>query len=453
MSRHLTPLIAVALLVFGSVEPVAAVVRPSETVAIPILNATTPGTDLRIALGRLLGEHAHLLMAAMRSAASADPDFDALEAGLNANTEAIRQAVASVYGDDAGTAFRPIWQRHVDASIAFARASKASDQAAADAAMSEMATYRTEFVAFLKSANRKISGDAEIHALQLHLDQLMSFLGQDYGRAFTTERAAYSHMFDFGDDLARGIIAQFPDRYPDGAVAFSPRATLRLTLSRLLGEHLVLAAAAMRGGLFQRADAAAAADSLNANSADLASAIGRIFGSSAQSAFAELWSRHIVTYLAYIDAVRDNDAGARQATLMSLHEYHIALADFLHGAIPGLARADVEQLISHHVTALINQVDAAAAGDYVRAVTVTREAYAQMFVVGDALGNGIADEFPERFADVEKIPATDTAPGPLEALPSGWLPLSAALFATVLIVVLAAVSRGRHREAAHRRRP
>jgi hypothetical protein len=57
----------------------------------------------------------------------------------------------------------------------------------------------------------------------------------------------------------------------------------------------------------------------------------------------------------------------------------------------------------------VNQVDAAAAGDHVRTVAVTREAYAQMFVVGDALGRGIASQFPERFGDVKDVPSTDTA--------------------------------------------
>jgi hypothetical protein len=167
----------------------------------------------------------------------------------------------------------------------------------------------------------------------------------------------------------------------------------------------------MRADLVQGADASAAAKALDANSADLSDAIGRVFGMDARAAFADLWKRHIETYLAYIQAVRTSDAAGRKAALESLHRYHITLAEFLHKAIPGVSQADIEELISHHVTALINQVDAAAAGDHVRAVTVTREAYAQMFVVGDALGNGIADEFPDRFGDVSQIPPTNTEPG------------------------------------------
>jgi hypothetical protein len=399
-----------AILLLVAAGPVAGSERIPVAPEVVPSAAPTPASDLRMALGRLLGEHAYLLMSAMRADADAAPDAPALTNGLDANSQALKDAFASVYGEAAGAAFEPIWQRHIDASTAYAKAARAGDATGTRAALDELSAFSKQFGEFLTGANPKISPDAEVHAMQLHLDQLTSFLENDYQQAFATQRAAYSHMFDFGDEIARAIVAQFPDRFPDGAVAFSPRTTLRLTLGRLLGEHLVLAAAAMRSGLVQGADSSAAVGSIGQNSADLAEAIGRIFGADARDAFADVWARHIETYLQYIDAVRAGDAAGRQSALESLHGYHVTLAKFLHDAIPDLSQADVEALISHHVTALINQVDAAAAGDEERAVTVTREAYGQMFVVGDALGNGIADEFPDRFSDVEQIPATNTEP-------------------------------------------
>jgi hypothetical protein len=408
MPWRLASRIALTLLALFVVAPVSASDRRSVIEQRVQTTAPAPASDLRIGLGQLLGEHAYLLMSAMRARADGAPDVDALVTGLDANTQGLRSAIGSVYGDDAGSAFEPIWQRHIDASMAWASAAKAGDAAASDAALEELAIFGREFRTFLTDANPKISSDAEVHAVQLHLDQLTSFLDEDYEQAFATQRVAYSHMFEFGDDIARAIVAQFPDRFPDGAVAFSPRTTLRLTLGRLLGEHLVLAAAAMRAGLVQGEDTNAALGSLGRNSADLSDAIGRIFGAAARDAFADVWARHIETYVRYIEAVRTGDASARQTALESLHRYHVTLAEFLHGAIPGLSQADIEALISHHVSALINQVDAAAAGDHVRAVTVTREAYAQMFVVGDALGGAIADQFPKRFRDVRQIPPTNT---------------------------------------------
>ena len=197
------------------------------------------------------------------------------------------------------------------------------------------------------------------------------------------------------------------------AVAFSPRTALRLDLGRLLGEHLVLAAEAHRAGLDAQPDAVAAKAALASNTKDLAVLIGRVYGSDAQAAFSKLWSSHINTYLRYIDAIRSGDISGRSNALGELQRYPPSLATFLHAAVPGLAVADLEPLISHHISALINQVDAAAAGDSVRSVAVTREAYVHMFVVGDALGSGIADQFPDRFQDLKQLPGTSTA-GPLE---------------------------------------
>jgi hypothetical protein len=416
MASHVSGAVAAVALSLTLVAPVQASVDDQPPMADPRLAASTPASDLRITLGRLLGEHAYLVMEAMRAASERRPDFDALNSGLAANTVLLRDALAHVYGNAAGKAFQPIWQQHIDALFDWSRAKAAGDVAAADAALATLQQYRTDLGKFLTGANPKVSGDAEAHALQLHLDQLTSFVGMDYAHSFATERAAYSHMFEFGDDLARAIITQFPDRYPDGNVAFSPRTSLRLDLGRLLGEHLVVAAEAMRAGLAERADMTAAATSLEANSKDLAALIGRVFGADAEKAFGEVWGRHLVTYLEYIEAVRDGDAAARTSALESLSTYHRALAEFLNGAIPALDRSDLETLISHHVTALINQVDAAAADDHARTVAVTREAYAQMFSVGDALGTAIANQFPDRFQDLKELPRTDT---PLDPHSSG----------------------------------
>ena len=406
MASRVTRAVAVIALSLALVAPAQASVEDRRPLAEPGL-ATRASADLRIALGRLLGEHAYLVMEAMRAASEGRPDFQALNSGLEANTVALRDALAHVYGNAAGKAFVPIWQQHIDALFDWSRATAAGNAAAADAALATLQQYRTDFGKFLTDANPNISGDAESHALQLHLDQLTSFVSMDYAQSFATERAAYAHMFEFGDDLARAIIAQLPDHYPDGNVAFSPRTSLRLDLGRLLGEHLVVAAEAMRAGLADRPDRAASAASLDANGKELAAAIARIFGADAGSAFDELWGRHITTYLAYIEAVREGDEAARADALASLHSYHTALAEFLNAAVPALSVADLEAMISHHVTALINQVEAAAAGDHERTVAVTREAYAQMFEVGDALGTAIANQFPDRFSDVKEIPPTD----------------------------------------------
>ena len=402
-------------------------------------------SDLRLALGRLLGEHAYLTMEAMRAAAANRPDANALIGALGQNTADLTDAVSGVYGSAAGDRFRELWQQHIDALISWARAHATGDSAAVQAAVASMASFRTTFSAFLGKANPHLSGDAEAHALQMHLDQLTAFVDMDYAQVFATERAAYAHMFEFGDGLASAIAAQFPKRYVGINVAFSPRTALRLDLGRLLGEHLILAAEALRSGLDAQPDAGAARDALAANTADIALLVGRIYGADAQAAFNQLWARHIATYLRYVDAVRSGNTTDRAAALAELRSYPLTLAQFLHGAIPALRVTDVETLLSHHVSALISQVDATAAGDSVRSVAVTREAYAHMFLVGDVLGTAIANQFPERFRDMKELPGTSTAPG--ESDSTGNQRLFVALAGAIAFVLGAALPRRRFTRA------
>ena len=381
--------------------------------ATSIVEASAPrvtASDLRLTLGRLLGEHAYLTMEAMRATAANRSDASALGGALSDNTTDLTKAFAGVYGASAGERFRQLWQQHIDALISWSRAHAAGDAAGEAAARATMLDFRTAFSSFLHKANPRLSGDAEAHAVQLHLDQLTSFVDQNYAQVFATARAAYGHMFEFGDSLAAAIAAQFPKRYTGVGVAFSPRTALRLDLGRLLGEHLILAAEAHRSGLDAQPDATAARDALAANTADIAAMIGRVYGHGAQVAFSKLWTSHITSYLTYIDAIRAANTTERSTSLGELQRYPPSLAEFLHAAVPSLAVADLEPLISHHVSALINQVDATAAGDNVRSVAVTREAYAHMFIVGDALGSGIADQFPDRFKDQKELPGTSTLP-------------------------------------------
>src|SRR4051794_23065840 len=165
-----------AILLLVAAGPVAGSERVPAAREVASSAAPTPASDLRMGLGRLLGEHAYLLMSAMRADADGAPDAPALTTGLDANTQALKDAFASVYGEQAGAAFEPIWQRHIDASTAYAKAAKAGDATGTRAALDELSAFSKQFARFLTGANPKISPDAEVHAMQLHLDQLTSFL-------------------------------------------------------------------------------------------------------------------------------------------------------------------------------------------------------------------------------------------------------------------------------------
>ncbi|HKF86162.1 MAG TPA: hypothetical protein VKB30_10285 [Candidatus Limnocylindrales bacterium] len=371
-----------------------------------------PATGLRIALARLLGEHAYLLMESMRAAARNEGEAAAVEASLDANSDTLGKAVSSVYGADAGTAFRALWERHVVAALDYARATAAGDAAGAKSATDELEAFQTAFNEFLAKANPKLDAHAEEAAVQLHLEHVQHFAAGDFAAAYESARRAYGHMFDLGDMLARAIATQYPDRFPDVAVAFSPASELRVYLDRLLGEHLILAAEAMRATIADAPDVAAARQALDANAKDLRDAVASVYGEKAGTAFGEVWTAHLVAYLDYVEAVRTGDQARIDTVRQTLEAYGKVFGDFMANANPKLTSEGVSELISSHTASLVQMVDQYRAENYPAAYATASEAYVHMFDVGDALAGAIAAQFPDRYADVAELPRTDTGPAP-----------------------------------------
>jgi hypothetical protein len=385
-----------------------------------------PATQLRVALARMLGEHAYLLMELMRAETATPGEGEAARATVDANTESLAAAVASVYGDDAGEAFRALWDRHIVAAAAFARATAAGDTAGAEAARHELHAFQSAFDKFLAGANPKLDADAESAAVQLHLEHVEHFAAGDFSAAYTSAREAYGHMFDMGDMLARAIARQFRDRFPDVRVAFSPASELRIYLDRLLGEHLILAAEAMRAGMSEAPDFAATRQALDANASDLSEAVSSIYGDDAGAAFGEVWNAHLVAYLDYVEAVREGDADRIATVRQTLDAYGRVFGEFMASANPKLSADGVAEMIAMHTASLVKMVDAYRTNDYATANAIAADAYVHMFEVGDALAAAIAAQIPTRYADLAELPATDTAPAPRHAArhpsarPAGW---------------------------------
>ena len=436
LSRRPTLGVAVISVVLGATLSVGGSPLSGQPVARAAESAADqPATVLRVTLGRLLAEHAYLTLEAMRSVALSGGDRQAIVTALRDNTEALSGAVESVYGAGAADVFERLWNDHIDGVVAYAEAVTAGNLSGAEAALGVLAEYRNAFSAFLAGANPEISADGEAVALQLHLDQLTAFADGDYALGFETGREAYSHMFTLGDDLAKAIAAQFPDRFPGARVAFSPKAELRVALGRLLGEHLVLAAEAMRSGLSGTPDFDSAKGALDANSRDLAAAVGGVYGDEAGRAFLDLWITHTAAYLEYIEAFDEADDAAKAEALATLRDYPDEFATFISAANPNLPEEAVQDLIRRHGEALISQVDAYAARDYPRSVTIVAEAHTHMFDVADALADGIAAQFPDRFSDLSGAPATDTA-GTSQGAGAGSSPST--LLAVLVLMSLAA---------------
>jgi hypothetical protein len=407
---------------FASVLLLVALALPATAASPP-----TPVIQLRETLGRALGEHTYLALEAMRSVIQGSADPTPLVDALEDNSATLESAFGGIYGAAAGTEFGRLWRQHVTALVTYANARKAGNEASAQSALTTLATYRRDFTAFLTRTDPGLGGEHEAVALQLHIQQLVAFADARFESAFQAERVAYAHMFELGDHFARAISKRFSQRFQGANVAFSPSGELRMDLGRLLGEHLILAAQAMRAGIDRSPDAEAATAALDENAADLSDVIARVYGPAAGEGFARVWAPHIERYLAYVAAIVDSDTAAKEQALAALRAYPAQIASFLVAANPRFPRVAVTEMIGHHVESLIEVVDRYAAGDIAGSVDAVRTAHNHMFEVSAALTRGIVAQFPGRYLDLDHLPATDLGDGAAGA--ERALPLVAMFFA------------------------
>jgi hypothetical protein len=181
-------------------------------------SADSPAADLRSALDQLLGEHVQLAVDATNAALNGRTDeFNAAAAALDANSVDISQAIASVYGEDAGEAFLGLWRSHITMVVDYTVATAPKDMAKQDQAINDLVQYSQDFGAFLQSANPDLPQDAiaglvKHHAVTLK-DVIDAQAAGDNGKAYMALRTAYSHMAEIAKALATAISKQFPDKF------------------------------------------------------------------------------------------------------------------------------------------------------------------------------------------------------------------------------------------------
>lgn len=175
-------------------------------------------------------------------------------------------------------------------------------------------------------------------------------------------------------------------------------ADLRVRLNSLLGEHVLIAAVATSHALGGREVAfKGAVGGLDANSVDIAKAIGAVYGPDAEKAFLPLWRKHIGFFVDYTTGVAAKDKAKQDKAVADLVTYSEDFGAFLSSANPNLPKDVVAKLVKGHILTLKDVVDAQAAGDWPKAYSATRSAYHHMQMIGDPLAAAIAKQFPSRF--------------------------------------------------------
>jgi cytochrome c556 len=366
-------------------------------------DAGSGAAELRAGLTSLLEEHVYLAGIAVANGAGNGLDskqFKAAAATLDTNSKGLSKAIASVYGADAGKQFLALWRKHIGFFVTYTKALATKNPKLAAKAQKQLDGYRTDFGAFIASANPNLPADAVAAELKPHVKSLSAAIRSvvaGKADAFAKLKMAADHMPMTAKVLAGGIAKQFPDKFTGNSD--SGASELRAGLTGLLSEHVYLAGIAVSQGIGEGLTSPqfkAAAAALDTNSKGLSKAIASVYGADAGKQFLALWRKHIGFFVTYTKAKATKNAKLAAKAQKQLDGYRTDFGAFIASANPNLPADAVAAELKPHVKSLSAAIDSVVAGK-ANAFDKLKAAADHMPMTAKVLAQGIAKQYPDKF--------------------------------------------------------
>ncbi|MEM4970909.1 MAG: hypothetical protein QXE01_06615 [Sulfolobales archaeon] len=186
------------------------------TQTLPI--ATSPASDLRATLRSLLIQHGegHRLYAYALYFENKDLQQVAVNE-LLANSKALGDAVAQVYGRDAGNKFTELFNGHIKAVAMYYQSAFSANESGKREAVDLLTKNAMEIATFLSSANPNLPKEAVFSLLRDHALQAMKQADLLAQGKISEESSIYiamrNHLILIADALADAIVKQFPEKF------------------------------------------------------------------------------------------------------------------------------------------------------------------------------------------------------------------------------------------------
>ena len=175
------------------------------------------------------------------------------------------------------------------------------------------------------------------------------------------------------------------------------REPVRLALRNLWAEHVIWTHQYIVAAVADTPDAGAAAERLLRNQQDIGSAIVPYYGDEAGRQLSQFLTEHILIAVDLVAAAKSGDDEAFATHDRRWSDNIADIAHFLAGANPNWGEADVLDLLRLHLELTKKSAVARLTGDWQGDVTTLDEIFSEAMVIADALYDGIAAQFPERF--------------------------------------------------------
>ncbi|MEA2675660.1 MAG: hypothetical protein QOI92_2852 [Chloroflexota bacterium] len=172
---------------------------------------------------------------------------------------------------------------------------------------------------------------------------------------------------------------------------------VRLALRKLWSDHVIWTRQYIVAAVAGTPDADAAAGRLLRNQEDIGAAVAGFYGDAAGSKLTALLKEHIMIAVDLVAAAKSGDQAvfAKHDARWTANAGEIA--KFLAGANPNWPEQDLLDLLSLHLKLTKDEAVARITGDWTTDVKAFDDIFNEIMVLADALNDGLAAQFPEKF--------------------------------------------------------
>ncbi|MFL6768955.1 MAG: hypothetical protein ACJ8FH_04215 [Sphingomicrobium sp.] len=193
-----------------------------------------------------------------------------------------------------------------------------------------------------------------------------------------------------------------PAAAAQAAMARTPAGDARAAMRKLWEDHITWTRVYIIDALAGLPDADAAAARLLRNQDDIGAAIVPYYGAAAGQQLTALLKDHIMIATEVLKAAKagDNARVAAQQARWSANADQIAA--FLSSANPNWRRATVRDMLQKHLDFTTTEVVSRLKSDWAADIAAYDANHDHMLMFSDALVDGIARQFPDRFSMSER---------------------------------------------------
>lgn len=175
------------------------------------------------------------------------------------------------------------------------------------------------------------------------------------------------------------------------------KAELKLAMRKLWEEHITYTRSYIVSALAGLEDTDAVAQRLLRNQDDIGGAIKPYYGDEAGNRLALLLRDHILIATEVVGAAKAGNQDSLAAKQAKWTANGKDIATFLSGANPNWPQADLENMLQKHLDLTSGEVVGRLNKDWAADIRAYDEGHDHMMMFADALTDGIAKQFPDKF--------------------------------------------------------